>query len=215
LHRVAELSLAAGDAGTAADPPVAAVGGADLTAEVEGARYRFSAASFFQANRYLLGALVRGATAGDERGALALDLFAGVGLFAVPLARRFARVVAVESDERAAALAARNARENDAPNVEVVAEAVDTWLARADAGAVDLALLDPPRAGLGADLVRRLARLAPREIVYVSCDPTTLARDLRAMLDEGYELGSVAAYDLFPQTYHVETVARLRRVEPD
>ncbi len=212
LHRVETLDLAVGDAGAAADPPVAAVGGSDLETEVAGVRYRFAPGTFFQANRPLLGSLVRVATDGDEEGgALALDLFAGVGLFAIPLARRFGRVVAVESDGRAAAFARANADANGVANMRVVAEPVESWLAGRPVaeGEVDLALLDPPRTGLGLEGARLLAGLAPRRIVYVSCDPSTLARDLRVLVDAGYGLRSVDAFDLFPQTFHVETVARL------
>jgi 23S rRNA (uracil1939-C5)-methyltransferase len=211
LHRVRSLDLAAGDDRVATDPPVAAVGGSELETEVNGARYRFSPSVFFQANRHMLGALVGGATAGEERGRLALDLFAGVGLFAIPLARRFERVVAVEADAHAAAFARANARANDADAVDVVIEHVEHYLAREPVapGSVDCVLLDPPRAGLGVEAALALARLAPRRVVYVSCDPSTLARDLRALVDAGYALESVEAYDLFPQTFHVETVARL------
>ena len=211
LHRVKTLDLAAGDSQVATDPPIAAVGGAELETEIEGVRYRFSPSVFFQTNRHLLGALVRGATEGEETGGLALDLFAGVGLFAIPLARRFERVVAVEGDSRAAAFTRANARANDASAVDVVVEPVEHWLERepVEPGSIDHALLDPPRAGLGLDATRALARLAPRRVVYVSCDPSTLARDLRVLVDAGYTLESVDAYDLFPQTYHVETIAKL------
>jgi 23S rRNA (uracil1939-C5)-methyltransferase len=211
MHRVRTLDLAAGDDRVATDPPVAAVGGAELETEIDGVKYRFSPSVFFQANRPLLGALVRGATGGEERGGLALDLFAGVGLFAIPLARRFERVVAVEGDSRAAAFARANARANDAGAVDVVIEPVEQWLDREPVapGSVDHALVDPPRAGLGLDASRALARLTPRRVVYVSCDPSTLARDLRVLVDSGYALESVDAYDLFPQTYHVETIAKL------
>jgi 23S rRNA (uracil1939-C5)-methyltransferase len=168
-------------------------------------------ASLWSTFSALLGALVGGATAGEERGRLALDLFAGVGLFAIPLARRFDRVVAVEADAHAAAFARANARANDADAVDVVIEHVEHYLAREPVapGSVDYVLLDPPRAGLGVEAALALARLAPRRVVYVSCDPSTLARDLRALVDAGYALESVEAYDLFPQTFHVETVARL------
>jgi len=78
-------------------------------------------------------------------------------------------------------------------------------------GPVDLVVLDPPRAGLSRALVRALARLAPERITYVSCNPTTLARDLKWLLTDGYVLSSIVALDLFPQTFHVETVVKLRR----
>jgi 23S rRNA (uracil1939-C5)-methyltransferase len=139
---------------------------------------------------------------------VALDLYAGVGLFAIPLAGRFERVVAVEGNQRAADFARRNAKEHGTRNVEVVVEPVERWLAGAAEGA-DLAVLGPPRTGLGRDGAASLARLAPRRIVYVSCDPATLARDARVLVDGGYTLESVEAYDLFPQTFHVEAVVKL------
>ena len=215
LLRVRHVELAAGDGGAAAEPPIAAVGGSGLVAHVDGVDYGFSPAVFFQANRPLLADLVRSAT-GGESGALAVDLYAGVGLFAIPLARAFDRVVAVEGFAAAADLASANAAANGAANVEVLAVPVEDWLDRAEleragAAGIDLVLLDPPRAGLGEAASRTLADLGPSRIVYVSCDPTTLARDLRVLVDGGYRLESVEAFDLFPQTYHVETVARLSR----
>jgi 23S rRNA (uracil1939-C5)-methyltransferase len=218
LSRVRDLDIAVGDASAAAEPPIAQIGGGRLETHAAGATYAFSPAVFFQANRYLLDALVRTATEGEKRGALArgalaLDLYAGVGLFAVPLARRFERVVAVEGDGAAAALAAENARANGADGLEVVVAPVEEWLESDDVepGGIDLALLDPPRSGLGEAASRRLATLEPGEIVYVSCDPSTLARDLRVLSDAGYSLDAVDVFDLFPQTFHVETVARLSR----
>lgn len=214
LHRTPALELSAGDQGCSASPPVAAVGGKSLEAETHGFRYRFNPASFFQVNRYLLEALVAAVVDGAS-GTLAVDLFSGVGLFTLPLARRFERVVAVESNSQAASYARENARLNEVENVTVEAEAVEEWLASAAASElpIDLVVLDPPRTGLGTEAASDLARLGPRRIVYVSCDPGTLARDLRVLVEGGYEVESVEAFDLFPQTFHVETVVRLARPE--
>lgn len=212
LARARDVELAAGDRAVAAHPPVAGVGGRDLEAIVLGRAYRFGPRAFFQVNRFMLEALVLaavGGEAGEETVENAIDLYSGVGLFTIPLAERARRVVAVEADAGAVAYARENCAAAGATGVEFRAEPVERWLERAR-GPVDLALLDPPRGGLGVDASRALARLRPGRIVYVSCDPNTLARDLRAMLDAGYELESVEALDLFPQTYHVETVARLR-----
>ena len=177
---------------------------------IAGIRYRFGAGTFFQVNRFMLDALVDGAIGGEPGGGLALDLYAGVGLFAIPLARRFERVVAVEGNRRAADYARANAKMNGARNVQVVVEPVERWLDRAE-GTADLVVLDPPRTGLGREGAAALARLAPGRIVYVSCDPATLARDARVLVDAGYVLEKVEAYDLFPQTYHVEAIMKLRR----
>lgn len=219
LLRIRDLELAAGDRGAAAEPPVAAVGGATLEARVGDLRYAFAPSAFFQGNRPLLGELVRVAAGAAGRGALAVDLYAGVGLFSIPLSRAFDRVVAVEAHAQSAAFARSNAGANGARNVEVCAEPVEAWLGRGslgrgplERGAADVVLLDPPRAGAGEATARRIAELEPRRVVYVSCDPSTLARDLRVLVDAGYRLESADVFDLFPQTYHVETVAVLDRV---
>ncbi|HEU5034106.1 MAG TPA: TRAM domain-containing protein [Mycobacteriales bacterium] len=133
----------------------------------------------------------------------ALDLYAGVGLFAAALAPRVASVTAVESDRRAVAAARRNL-----PDASVVHARVDRWLARREEP-VDLVVLDPPRRGAGREVVERLMALAPRRIVYVACDPAALARDLATFAAGGYALGRLRAFDLFPMTAHVECVAEI------
>ena len=171
-------------------------------------------ASFFQVNRLLIETLVATATANlasapGEHGTLAWDLFAGVGLFTRALAPHFARLVAVESAPAATAdLAAARL-----PSLRIVtATALDFLrVAALDRDRPDLVLLDPPRAGLGLEAATLLARLKPARIVYVSCDPVTLARDLGAMLSSGYNLAELHLVDMFPQTSHQETVAILHR----
>jgi 23S rRNA (uracil1939-C5)-methyltransferase len=213
FSRLRDLELAAGDDATAAAPPVSPVGGRDLTVTVNGTSYGFGPGVFFQVNRFALDALLASALADAEGGALAFDLYAGVGLFTIPLGRRFERVIAVEGDERAAAYARENYSRNGVGNVDVVSEAVEDWLAgravQVKASQPDLVVLDPPRAGIGPKAAEALSDLGPKRITYVSCDPATLARDLRTLLDRGYTLDGLEALDLFPQTYHVETVARL------
>ena len=121
----------------------------------------------------------------------------------------------MESSREAVGFAHANARANGATNIELVGAPVERWLRAPSVapGVVSHALLDPPRSGLGARSARDLVRLAPRSIVYVSCDPTTLARDLRVLVDGGYRLETIEAIDLFPQTFHVETIATLTRAE--
>jgi tRNA/tmRNA/rRNA uracil-C5-methylase (TrmA/RlmC/RlmD family) len=136
---------------------------------------------------------------------LALDLYAGVGLFAGALAPYVQRVVAVESYAPAVDDARQNLR--DLPNVEAHAGRADAVLQKLGLGHVDLVVLDPPRDGAGAAVMRQLEALTPRRIAYVSCDPAALARDLKAL--DGYAATSVRAYDLFPMTWHVECVALL------
>ena len=144
-----------------------------------------------------------------QPGERALDLYAGVGLFAALLGERVGpsgSVLAVESDPHACADAARNTA--DQPQVKVRTAAVDpAVLSRA--GQVDLVVLDPPRAGAGLEVTRALAGMRPRRLVHVACDPASFARDLRVLLDVGWDLESLRGFDLFPMTEHVELVAVL------
>jgi 23S rRNA (uracil1939-C5)-methyltransferase len=146
-------------------------------------------------------------------GETALDLYSGVGLFTLPLARRFARVVAVEGNAASTHYARRNLSDAGLSNARVETGAVGAWLTRnaERLGSADFILLDPPRAGAEPEAVRGILDLNPRHISYVSCDPATLARDLLAFTNAGYHLASVRAFDLFPQTHHVETVVHLYR----
>lgn len=181
--------------------------------EAGGRSHRVGHFSFFQVNRFLADRLSREVVE-EEEGSLALDLFAGVGLFTLPLAERFQKVIAVESNPAAARDLEVNA--SSAPvttareTVEVHGTDVERFLGRFK-GKPELVVLDPPRAGLQPEMVTHLARIAPARITYVSCDPPTLARDLAALIKSGYELQEVRLFDLFPQTFHMETVARLRR----
>jgi 23S rRNA (uracil1939-C5)-methyltransferase len=207
----------AGAGAIAADPrtgptgrTLADAGSPGLSYTVGSEMYWITRGGFFQVNRLLLGTLVELVTSGRS-GGLAWDLFAGVGLFSRVLARSFAKVVAVEANATAtsdnrAALA----------RIGVAHQAVESTTLDFLRGAVmqrerpELVVLDPPRAGAGAEACELLVRLAPGCIVYVSCDPTTLARDL-AVLGRGYRVVELAMLDLFPQTAHVETVTVLER----
>jgi 23S rRNA (uracil1939-C5)-methyltransferase len=168
--------------------------------------WRVSGGSFFQVNRFLIGRLVETALDGAE-GQRALDLYAGVGLFSLALARRFASVTAVESGARAAGDLRFNA-ERAGLALRVEKTDAEVWLEQLDA-APDFVLLDPPRAGIGKRMVARLAQLRPPRLALVSCDPATLARDLSGLLAAGYRIDRLTLVDLFPQTYHLETVAHL------
>jgi len=170
--------------------------------------YRVSPGSFFQASRFLLPEFVTAATAG-ESGALALDLFAGVGLLTLPLARRFDQVVAVEGNHAAAADLAANAKAHSLENARAVPGTVFDFLRRYARSGPDLVVLDPPRAGVGSETLKFIAAIQPRRIHYVSCHPPTLARDLGYLIACGYTLNSVELFDFFPQTYHIESVAKL------
>jgi 23S rRNA (uracil1939-C5)-methyltransferase len=170
--------------------------------------YQVSAAAFFQVNRFLLPMLLEEVTA-QQSGSIAWDLYAGVGLFAQALAQRFERVIAVESSPASAADLAHNL--HGPPHKRIVQDTLRFLKSPANAAQPDLVVVDPPRAGLGADVCERLAAVGPKRIVYVSCDPSTLARDLRTLQPSGYRPVSLTLLDLFPQTFHLETVAILER----
>jgi 23S rRNA (uracil1939-C5)-methyltransferase len=175
-------------------------------------RYEISPGSFFQSSRFLLPEFVDTVTGGDESsGSLALDLYAGVGLLTLPLARRFSQVVAVEENRTAAADLTRNAAAHQFGNVRAVAASAAEFLRRYALAPPELVVLDPPRAGAEASVLRRLTELAPERIHYASCNPPTLARDLSYLLGCAYRLESLELFDFFPQTFHLETVAKLSR----
>ena len=185
-------------------------------------QYQVSPGSFFQASRFLLPKIVASVTAEDperavatiyDRRALALDLFAGVGLFTLPLAKRFKRVIAVEANSRATADLDTNIRAHSLQNVRVVSQAVLDFLRRFAQAEPDLVVLDPPRAGVGIGTLELLAALRARRFHYVSCSPPTLARDLALLVARGYRLNSIELFDFFPQTYHVECLAKLTRID--
>jgi 23S rRNA (uracil1939-C5)-methyltransferase len=170
-------------------------------------RFRVSGNSFFQVNRFLFERLAEAAVAGLS-GGHALDLYAGVGLFSMPLAKAFEQVTAVESGKAAVRDLEFNTARAELGNVRAVAGTTEGYLESLEA-APDAALLDPPRAGLGKHVVRRLAELRPRTVSIVSCDPATLARDLAGLVAAGYRIEAMTLVDLFPQTFHIETVVRL------
>ena len=206
----------------------------DITRTIHGETYLLNAESFFQANDGLLPQLIDAAI-GEASGEAAVDLYCGVGLFTLPLARRFTRVIGVESDNAAASFARDNLMNAGLSNAEVANQDVGDWLDR-DAHAwleknmecddlsslsekrrlvaalqspPDFLLLDPPRTGAESKVISSISNLRPQKICYVSCDPATLSRDLKKLIAGGYTLDSLAAFDMFPQTHHVETVVHL------
>lgn len=172
--------------------------------------YQISPTAFFQNARFLLPDVVESVT-GAESGETAIDLYAGVGLFTLPLARRFNQVLAVEAHPPAAADLAVNARAASGKIRTSAATAYD-FLRRCAQMDPDLVVMDPPRAGMGAETLRLLVDLRPKRLHYLSCSPPTLARDLDFLLKRGYQLDSVELFDFFPQTYHIESLARLSRI---
>src|SRR5579863_266510 len=187
------------------------VGADHLVYRTSKSAYRISAGSFFQTNRHLTDELVRIVTEGQS-GDLALDLYAGAGLFSTALACDFHHIVSVESSQ----LSSADLSYNQPPNGEVISATTEQYLARSPrsmrggTGSVlpqfaqpDLAVVDPPRCGLGEPVARLLAKLGAPRITYVSCDPATLARDLVHLLAAGYRIQQLHLIDLFPQTYHL------------
>jgi len=179
-----------------------------LNYRAAGFDYRVDNGAFFQINRRLLDALAD-MVAANRTGKLAWDLFAGVGLFARKLAVSFDRVVAVESSPLA--IPGLKANLLGTSGAAVQSSALNFLLANAKNEKPTLIVVDPPRAGLGPEVTSALAGIGAAMITYVSCDPATLARDLRAMLSSGYKIERITLADLFPQTFHLETVVELRR----
>ncbi|HUI40647.1 MAG TPA: 23S rRNA (uracil(1939)-C(5))-methyltransferase RlmD [Terriglobia bacterium] len=183
-----------------------------LRYRVGGYEYEITPGSFFQASRFLLPQFVNALTSYEGRArSLALDLHAGVGLFTLPLAHRFHQVAAVEAHPQAAADLAHNVRCLGNPRARAVATTAAEFLRRYAQAAPDLVVVDPPRAGVDASALQRLAEIAPACIHYASCHPPALARDLALLLGRGYRLESMEMFDLFPQTFHIEAVAKLYR----
>jgi len=207
---VNEAEIVAGDEGVsrwlgpnAKDPTV-------VTQRVGEFEYRFDGHTFFQVNPGILDKLL-GLAIGDATGTLAVDLYSGVGLFTVPLSKRFEKVIAVEGNERSAKFAAQNLKQVGSENVDVYAKSVEDWTLQYASGmkSVDLLVIDPPRAGIEANALEEILVMKPAAVSYVSCDPTTLARDLRYFTAAGYVIQSITALDMFPQTYHVESIVKL------
>ncbi|TAN21412.1 MAG: class I SAM-dependent RNA methyltransferase [Acidobacteria bacterium] len=183
---------------------------APLSFAVAGRSYRVSPGAFFQVNRYLAEVIVTAVTAG-EQGEAALDLFSGVGLFALPLTAAFARVEAVEANPVAAKDLRHNLATTRTAGVTIAAMPALAYLRRRTPEPVDLLVADPPRAGLGPELTAAIVALAPVHLHLVSCDPATLGRDLRQLLSAGYRIMEMHLLDLFPQTAHIETAVKLHR----
>jgi 23S rRNA (uracil1939-C5)-methyltransferase len=191
-----------------------------LTQKAGGHQYRVSHLSFFQVNRFLIEDLLKTVVV-NARGELALDLYAGVGFFTLPLAKAFGKVLSVDAN-----LAATRDLRANAELAGVVVDAhnehVEQFLQKTKEKP-EFVVLDPPRAGLGAQAAKDLAELGAREIVYLSCDPSTLARDLAVLTNSArkpkemsepnnhYEIAEMHLFDLFPQTFHIETLVRLRK----
>jgi 23S rRNA (uracil1939-C5)-methyltransferase len=180
-----------------------------VESEAAGVRYRAHVLSFFQANRHLLDPLVERVREWSAGPGPVLDLFAGVGLFALALAEGSPGVTAVEQDARSAEDAEFNRERAGLGNVRIMRSSVAGALGSLPSEAGERIVLDPPRTGAGPDVGREVAARRPASVVYVSCDPPTLGRDLAVFAASGYVPERVAVFDLFPDTFHLETVVRL------
>jgi 23S rRNA (uracil1939-C5)-methyltransferase len=186
--------------------PLESWGATGLSYRAADEDYWISRGGFFQVNRFLIDELVR-IVAADRNGQLAWDLYAGVGLFSRTLAKKFQQVVAVETagTDLINSFKGPGKHAVEATTVDFLRHAV------IQRERPQLIVMDPPRAGVGAEVCSFLARIAAPDIVYVSCDPVTLARDLKMLVDAGYKLDELHLVDLFPQTFHLETVVVLRK----
>lgn len=198
-----------------AQKPIAAIGSEFLTYATKRGAYRVNAGAFFQVNRFLLDELTSIVVPPGLSGTHALDLYAGVGLFSKLLAESFPQVSSVESSHTSTADLAHNCPQS----VEVVQATTEAYLNNAKAAAMakkktsrpDLVIVDPPRAGLGEHVVAGLVKLNAPRLTYVSCDPATLARDLAGLTKAGYRIAEAHWLDMFPQTFHIESVFHLLR----
>jgi 23S rRNA (uracil1939-C5)-methyltransferase len=186
---------------------VAQSGASTILYRTPHSEYQVSAGAFFQVNRHLVDDLISVVTS-DASGDLALDLYAGGGLFAVPLAKNFHHIFAVEPSHTSL----RDLRQNVPASVKVVGTRTEEYLrSRPVRKRPDLVVLDPPRTGAGTAVTRSLVELGAQRIRYVSCDPATLARDLGPLVSAGYRIEQAHLFDLFPQTFHIESVMLLAR----
>jgi 23S rRNA (uracil1939-C5)-methyltransferase len=212
-----DIEVAVGDEGVSLAPAFDGFATREVSRVIGNETYYFSAEAFFQINHDLLEPLIAEAlrdAKGDAKGGAAIDLYCGVGLFTIPLARRFERVTGVEAHPCASEFARRNLGVARIEDAKIITARVAEWMKEHSRtfGPVDFLLFDPPRAGAGNAVIAGILALRPARIAYVSCDPATLARDLKKLIgdgDGGYSLDSIAAFDMFPQTHHVETVVRL------
>jgi 23S rRNA (uracil1939-C5)-methyltransferase len=172
--------------------------------------YWFNAKTFFQGNPNLIEKMIETAI-GDAKGETAVELFCGVGLFSLPLAKRFEKVFAVESNETSIEFAKKNAELARIENIEFTAQDAGEFFDEFPPQNVEFVLVDPPRTGVERTTLDEIINQKPNQISYVSCDPATLARDLKILTENGYEIEKIDAFDLFPQTHHIETIAILRK----
>jgi 23S rRNA (uracil1939-C5)-methyltransferase len=181
------------------------------TIQVEALHYRVAADLFFQANRFLLAPFIHEVI--EQVGPAPthlLELYAGSGFFSIPLAQVAKEVIAIESNRAAIRQARENAAANRTGSLRFVDGLADAALRASDLKP-DVVMVDPPRAGCGVKTAEQLAKMRPQRIVYVSCNPTTFAREAAVLVKHDYELRRITLIDQFPNTYHIETVALFQK----
>ncbi len=179
----------------------------EAVASVKGREFRFPPNAFFQSNITILDKLVDFAITESDGGITALDLYGGVGLFGAFLADKFEHVIGVDRDRKAASAWKRHV----GPRGTFHPVSIERWMKNTGRPNPDFVIVDPPRGGLDSSVCRAIANMAAPRLSYVSCDPVTLARDLKILMAKGYRLENYGVFDLYPQTPHVEIVARLVR----
>ena len=204
------LDVVLGETGVSLAPAFANFHTNELSVKVGDETYSYNAEAFFQVNQGVLIELLQFAL-DDLSGEVALDLYCGVGLFTVPLARRFKKVTGIESNSVATRFARRNLQQANLPNGNIVTSTLTEWIRSGSnkRDIVDFVLLDPPRAGAESAVIQGILQLKPKRLCYVSCDPATLARDIKKLIAGGFVVRSISGFDMFPQTHHVETVVHL------
>ena len=184
-----------------------------------GLQFRLSPRSFYQVNHHQAQRLYAAAIEQAEitKNDLVLDLYCGVGTITLAMAKAAGKVIGVEVVEQAVADARENAKRNGIENAEFFCGDAGKAALELEAKGIrpDVVVVDPPRKGLNSDTIEAMAKMSPRRIVYVSCDPATLARDVKLLSEKGYTLKNAQAADLFPRCAHVETVVLLSREKAD
>jgi 23S rRNA (uracil1939-C5)-methyltransferase len=209
-HWSGEIDAVAGDEAVSVNPATGGYQTLEVSLATAHGNYVFNAETFFQINQSMLEPLISLALAPlkETRGGLAVDLYCGVGLFTLPLSRGFEQVIGIETNGASVRFAKRNLQNAGLANARFISSRVGEWLLSSNSLQIDFLSLDPPRTGAEPTTIEGILKHKPKRICYVSCDPATLARDLKLLLTE-YSLESVTALDLFPQTHHVETVVHL------
>ena len=181
------------------------------TMHVENNSFQLEGTSFFQSNSFLTEKLAYWAD--DElKGSNLLDLFGGVGLFSVAHGAKFDSVTLVEQSKPMAEKALQSMKSNGLSNVKTYGQSAERFFQKSKAGEYDTIIVDPPRTGLSKEVRKGIASIAPQQILYISCDPTTQARDLEVLVNKkGYKVSKLALFDLYPNTHHIECAVLLEK----